>query len=130
MTEKPALQSTVAVLGASPKPERYSNQAVKLLKEHGYRVIPVHPTLSAIEGLPTANRLDLIGEPVDTLSVYVGPKRSKMIIEDILALKPKRIILNPGTESPDLETRLDQAGIRHVKACTLLLLRTGQFDKV
>jgi predicted CoA-binding protein len=128
--EKSVLKTTVAVLGASPKPERYSNQAVKLLKEHGYRVIPIHPTLSAIEGLPTANGLDRIGEPVDTLSVYVGPERSRAMIEKIVALNPRRVILNPGTESPELETRLDQAGIRHIKACTLLLLRTGQFEKV
>ena len=32
---------TVVVLGASPKPERYSNQAVVMLKDHGYEVIPV-----------------------------------------------------------------------------------------
>ena len=47
----------VVVLGASPKPERYSNQAVCLLREMGYRVIPVHPRESHIEGIATVTNL-------------------------------------------------------------------------
>jgi hypothetical protein len=47
--------------------------------------------------------------------------------EAILALKPGRVILNPGTESPDLEQALSDAGIPWLHACTLVMLRTGQF---
>jgi uncharacterized protein len=129
MTENPIYQSKVVVLGASPKTERYSNQAVRLLKEHGYSVIPVHPTMSVIEDMPAANRLSSIGEPVHTLSMYVGPERSRLMADDIVALKPGRVIFNPGSESPELERRLNDAGIRWIRACTLLLLRTGQFEK-
>lgn len=50
----------VVVLGASPKPERYSNQAVCLLRETGYRVIPVYPRSSDIEGIATATNLRVI----------------------------------------------------------------------
>ena len=42
-----AADHVVAVLGASRKPARYSNQAVRLLKTSGYRVIPIHPQFSA-----------------------------------------------------------------------------------
>ena len=44
-------QQTVVVLGASPKPERYSNKAIRLLQQHRHRVIPVHPAIAKIEGL-------------------------------------------------------------------------------
>jgi predicted CoA-binding protein len=42
-----------AVLGASIKRERYSNQALRMLREHGYRVIAVHPAHVEIEGEQT-----------------------------------------------------------------------------
>lgn len=117
----------VAVLGASHKPERYSNQAVRLLQAHGHDVIPVHPRLDTLEGLPVAHRLGDIGGGVDTLTLYVGADVSSAAADAIVGLEPGRVIFNPGTENPALETRLDQAGIAHERACTLVLLRTGQF---
>lgn len=117
----------MVVLGASPKPTRYSYQAVTLLDDHGYRVIPVHPKVRRIERVPVVNELRSIQGPVHTLTLYVGPERSKAMIGDIVALAPGRVILNPGTESRDLELALKDARIPHERACTLVLLRTGQF---
>ncbi len=117
----------VAVLGASTKPERYSNQAVRLLKEHGYRVTPVHPRFEEIEGLPVAASLSDINTPVDTLSLYVGPQRITPMIDEILNLNPGRVICNPGTESKELQQRLDAAGISWLEGCTLVMLRLGVF---
>lgn len=118
---------TVAVLGASPKIDRYSNMAINMLKEYRHRVIPIHPVYSEIEGLPVVPNLSSVKEAVDTLTVYVGPRRSRELLDDIVALNPKRAILNPGTGSPELEQRLTDAGIPFEHACTLVLLRTGQF---
>ena len=118
---------TVAVLGASNNPERYSNMAVRRLCDAGHRVIPVNPALQTIEGLPVAKSLGEIREVVDTLTLYVGPQRSGPMIDDILRLAPKRVILNPGTESPELAAALDRAGIPHLEASTLVMLQTGQF---
>ena len=117
----------VVVLGASPKPDRYSNKAVKLLLQHGHTVVPVHPAAAEIEGLNVAPDLTAIQGPVDTLTVYLSPKQSAALLDDILTLKPDRVIFNPGTESPPLITALDKAGIRTEEACTLVLLNTGQF---
>lgn len=117
----------MVVLGASPKPTRYSYQAVKLLHDHGYDVIPVHPKVSRIDRIPVVDDLRRIQRPVHTLILYVGPARSKAMIADILDLSPGRVILNPGTESRALELALKDARIPHEHACTLVLLRTGQF---
>jgi len=118
---------TVVVLGASPKPERYSNQAVRALVEHGHRVIPVHPLLKEIAGVTAVSALAQINGAVNTLTLYVGPERGKELIQEMIDLKPDRVIMNPGTESDEIETHLNDKGILVLKACTLVMLRTGQF---
>jgi predicted CoA-binding protein len=117
----------VAVLGASPKPARYANQCIRLLKQHGYRVTPLHPNFETIEELPVTHSLGAIGDPVDTLTLYVGAKGLEPMIDDIVRLAPGRVIFNPGTESTDLQQRLDQHGIEWLEACTLVMLKTDQF---
>ena len=118
----------VAVLGASDNPERYSYKALKMLTEHGYNAIPVHPVLDEIEVIKVVKNLGDISENVYTLTVYVGPARISPLLEEIVKLKPERVILNPGTESEELKAALDKASIPYIEACTLVLLRTGQFE--
>ena len=117
----------VTVLGASPKPTRYSNMAVRQLQAKGYKVIPVHPTAERIGDLPVLHSLRDIEEEVHTLTLYLGPLHSRGQLEEMIALAPKRVIFNPGTESPHLAARLQAAGIECVHACTLVMLRSGLF---
>ena len=117
----------VVVLGASKKPMRYSNQAVRRLLEQGYRVTPVHPRLGVVEGLKVASDLQSVPQPVDTLTLYVGPERMRPLIDQVVRLKPDRVIFNPGTESDELRHRLEQAGIHWLEACTLVMLRIDTF---
>ena len=121
-------EQTVAVLGASADPERYAYRAVALLKEHGHRVIPVHPALEEVQGIPVVRKLEEIGERVDTLTLYVGSARLAALIPAMVGLRPGRVIFNPGTESAEVAAALDAAGIPWAEACTLVMLRTGQFD--
>lgn len=120
-------RQTVVVLGASDNPERYSNKAVHELKTRGHQVIPVNPRLAELEGLPVRAALDEVDQPVDTLSVYLGPAASGAQLDAILTLKPGRVIFNPGSENSELMAALQQAGIPVEQACTLVLLRTDQF---
>jgi len=120
-------EHTVVVLGASPKPDRYANMAQRLLMEHGYRTIPVHPKIPEIEGVTVIPQLRLVPSPVHTLTVYVGPDRSAEMAAEILALSPKRVIFNPGTESAELERALTEQGAECVRGCTLVMLKTKQF---
>lgn len=118
----------VAVLGASPNRERYSNQAVRLLDEFGHEVVPVNPGHAEIEGHAAVSSLDAL-EPgsVDTLTMYVGPERSAAMGPLILRLAPARVVFNPGSENPELAGELEAAGIEVLEACTLVMLRAGQF---
>jgi predicted CoA-binding protein len=123
------MTETVAVIGASPKPERYSNKAIRLLREYGHTVLPVNPIQTQIEGLTVTPDIESLPRPVDTVTMYVSPAHSDALLPGLLALEPKRVIFNPGAENPRLESALIQAGIAVEEACTLVLLRTGQFDR-
>lgn len=118
---------TTAILGASNKPNRYSHRALLMLREHNHEVIPVHPKLREIEAIPVVSTLSQITTPVDTLTLYLRPELCAPLAADIIALAPRRVIFNPGTESIELEQKLNAAGIATQNACTLVLLRSGQF---
>ena len=117
----------VAVLGASPKPDRYANQAVRLLATMDYRPFPVNPAFDEVEGIPCVAKLSEIEEPIHTVTVYLGAPRSTPLIDEILAAQPDRIILNPGAENDALSEAASSAGIEVVEGCTLVMLRTGLF---
>lgn len=117
----------VAILGASDRKDRYAYMAFRMLQEYGHEPIPVNPQLKEVEGVPVRARLGDIEESVDTLTMYVGAPISAKLAPEILALKPKRVIFNPGSENPELEARLNEQGMAVERACTLVLLRTKQF---
>ncbi|HET8731391.1 MAG TPA: CoA-binding protein [Moraxellaceae bacterium] len=123
------MTETVAVLGASPKPERYSNKAIRMLREYGHTVLPVNPAQTEIEGLPVTRSIASLPRGIDTVTVYVSPAHSTPLLQSLLDLHPARVIFNPGAENDALEGPLRAAGIEVEEACTLVLLRTGQFDR-
>ena len=117
----------VVVIGASNNEERYSNKAMKMLLEYGHNPIPVVPGVATVmERKVYASLADVPGN-VDTVTLYIGPNRQEGLVKQIMATKPKRVIFNPGTENPDEYECLKAAGIEPIEACTLVLLRTGQF---
>jgi predicted CoA-binding protein len=118
----------VAVLGASAKPERYSYKAVTQLKAAGHTVFPVHPALTELQGLPVTPTLNEIDAPLDVVTVYLSPKHTDAVREDLLATRPARVIFNPGAENPGLAEDLRTHDIAVQEACTLVLLATGQFE--
>jgi len=120
-------QSRVAVLGASPNEDRYSFMAVKLLQEYGHTPVPIHPAGHVVNGIRSLKSLADIKEPVDTLTVYVNALVSSGELDNVLRLRPRRVIFNPGAENEALALTLAREGIEVVRACTLVMLRTDQF---
>lgn len=117
----------VAILGASSRADRYANLAQKMLTADGHKVVPVNPRETQVLGVPVIASLSQIQEPVDTLTLYVGPTKLAALTDEIIQLHPTRVIFNPGTENPSVEQQLSDAGIEVVRACTLVMLRSGQF---
>ena len=114
------------VLGASPNPSRYSNIAVNRLTSYGHEVVPVGvregeiADIEIIKGRPEV-------EGIDTVTLYLNPKRQVEYYDYILGLHPKRIIFNPGTENPELSRLAREKGIETEVACTLVQLSIGAY---
>ncbi|MBN2617400.1 MAG: CoA-binding protein [Spirochaetales bacterium] len=117
----------VAILGASNKSDRYSFMALELLQQYNHSVYPVHPLLEEINGVKVYKDLDSITDKIDTLTVYVSPKHLVNSIDSIIKLNPKRVIFNPGTESDEIISRIEGEGIKVLRACTLVMLKTNQY---
>ena len=117
----------VVILGASNKTDRYAYMAQQGLVNRGFRVLPVHPTIKEIDGVPVFASLSDIKEPVNTITLYVGEERSTAVMQEILNLKPKRIIFNPGAENKSLQIEARKLGIEALDACTLVMLSTKTF---
>jgi len=118
--------SKVAILGASDKPDRYSNMLIKRLRGKGHTVYPVNPALKAIDGLPVYRNLAEIPSGADVLSIYMNAKRSSEIADAIVRSGIPRVIFNPGAENPGLAERLAAAGVEVEDACSLVLSGLGQ----
>lgn len=123
----PQPKQHVAVLGASDKPQRYSYKAAQLLRAHGHIVHPVTNRNIEVEEGQVYEHVSEIASEIDTLTLYVNPEHQKHHTQDIIAKKPRRIIFNPGTECEEHEALFEEAGIKVDRACTIVLLKTGQF---
>jgi predicted CoA-binding protein len=121
------MSEIVAIIGASEKPHRYANKALHSLLQHGHTVHLVNPYKTEIEKSPCYATITDVPEKVDTVTLYVNPTRFHDHIDEIIKAKPARVIFNPGTEDPEAETMLEEAGITVLRACTLVLLSIGKF---
>lgn len=114
------------VIGASPKPERYSNRAIKMLGEYGHDVVALAKRNGNVNGVDIRTSFPE-NEKIHTVTIYLGEKRQPEYYDDIIRLNPKRVIFNPGTENTEFKNMLEAKGVETVEACTLVLLRTNQF---
>lgn len=117
---------TVLVLGASTNPDRYAYKAIVKLLNHGHKVFGIGNKPGTVRSVQFIKPEDL-NEPVHTVTLYLGPQNQKPYYDFVLSLKPERIIFNPGTENNELKTLAENAGIRCVTNCTLVMLDAGIF---
>lgn len=114
------------VLGASLKPNRYSNIAIHKLRNSGIETVAF--------GLKPGNvaQVNIDTELVDyndihTVTLYLNPSRQKEYYNYIINLNPTRVIFNPGTENLEFIKILEENNIDFEIACTLVLLSTNQY---
>jgi len=111
---------TIAVIGASTKPEKYGNMAVRAWKQAGWTVYPINPNESEIEGLTAYRTIRHIPGDVRVATMYVTPKLGVRIADGIIEKGVAQVYLNPGAASPELRDKLEAAGIEVIEACSIM----------
>jgi len=114
------------VIGASENPARYSNMAIKRLRQHNQPVVAIGLKDGKVDDVPIQKEHPQM-EDIDTVTLYLNPANQKPYYDYIISLKPRRIIFNPGTENEELERIAVKEGIDVLEACTLVMLGTGQY---
>ena len=111
---------TVAIIGASSNRSKYGNIAMRAFRAAGYKVIPINPNESEVEGLPTyASVLD-VPERIDMATVYVPPDIGERVIEDIAKKGIGEVWLNPGAGSRQLVAKARALGLKPIEACSIV----------
>jgi len=114
------------VIGASENEERYSNMAIKLLAKYNHDVLAIGTRKGQV-GNVVIETEQKVFDDVDTVTLYINPTLQKQYYNYILGLNPKRILFNPGTENIEFKNLAEAQGITTEDACTLVLLRLGQY---
>ena len=120
------MNNKTLVLGASLKPDRYSNIAISRLRQHEVDVVAFGLRPGIIKDVEIDTKL-ISYKDIHTVTLYLNPKRQEPYYDYILSLNPKRVIFNPGTENETFQKLLKEHHIGYENACTLVLLATNQY---
>lgn len=120
------MKKKTLVLGASSKPQRYSNIAINRLVNYGHEVVAFGLKEDEVAGVNIDTNLMPYKE-IHTVTLYMNPERQKAYYDYIMSLQPERIIFNPGTENQEFQNILKQNNIYFEESCTLVMLGTNQY---
>lgn len=111
---------TIAILGASNQRTKFGNRAVRAFAAKGWRVFPVNPRETVIEGLPVFASIADVPVRPDLISVYLPPE---VLVQELPRIAGKgcdELWLNPGADSPEAVEAAERLGLNVVQACSLV----------
>jgi predicted CoA-binding protein len=116
---------TIALVGASPAPQRPSYGVMRYLLAAGYRVLPVNPEAGAeVLGVPCVGRLSELEEPVDLVDVFRRPEHCGAVAEEAAAIGAGALWLQLGIRSAEARRIAEEAGLDYVEdECTAIVHR-------
>ena len=107
---------TIAVIGASDRPERPSYGVMRFLQDHGYRVLPVNPQITGehVHGEYVWRELSQIGEPIDLVDIFRRPHAAGEAVDEAIAAGAKAVWMQIGVINEDAAARAEAAGLKVV----------------
>ena len=102
---------TVAIVGASPNPERPSHRVADFLKKEGFRVIPVTPKADKVVGEKAYPDLASIPVPVEVVDIFRRPEDMPPIVEEAIAIGAKAVWMQEGIINEEAAARARKAGL-------------------
>ncbi|MCU4140686.1 MAG: putative CoA-binding protein [Methanophagales archaeon] len=110
-----------AVVGATPKREKYGYKIFKSLKEAGYKVYAVNPNHEEIEGERCYASLSELPEKPDVVDIVVPPAVTEQIVREAHRLGIKKIWMQPGAESEEAIKFCEEHGISVIHGLCVML---------
>ena len=107
---------TIALVGASDRPDRPSNYVMKFLQDQGYRVLPVNPQITGehIRGEYVWRELSQIGEPIDIVDIFRRPAAAGEAVDQAIAVGAKAVWMQIGVINQEAAARAEAAGLKVV----------------
>lgn len=107
---------TIAIIGASDRPDRASNGVMKFLQDQGYRVLPVNPQITGehLYGEFIWRELAQIGVPIDIVDIFRRPEMALEAVEQAIFVGAKAVWMQLGVVNEEAAARAEQAGLRVV----------------
>jgi predicted CoA-binding protein len=105
---------TIAVVGLSDNPERTSNRVARYMQEHGYRIIPVNPTIKEALGEKAYASLRDIPEKVDIVNVFRRSSDVPPVANDSIDIKAKALWMQEGIVNELAAQKARSAGLQVV----------------
>lgn len=107
---------TIAMVGASDRPDRPSNRVMKFLQDQGYRVLPVNPQITGehIHGEYVWRELSQIGEPIDIVDIFRRSEAAGEAVDQAIAAGAKAVWMQIGVIEEDAAERAETAGLKVV----------------
>ena len=116
---------TIALVGASPKPDRPSNRVMRYLLAQGYRVLPVRPLdCDQIHGVRCVASLADLDETIDLVDVFRREDAAPAHAREAVAAGAKAFWLQLGLRSTEAKAICEAAGLDYVEdECTAIVHR-------
>ena len=107
---------TIAMVGASDRPDRPSNGVMRFLQSRGYRVIPINPQITGehLFGEFVWRELGQLGEPIDIVDIFRRPMAAGEAVDEAIAIGAKAVWLQIGVVNDDAAARAEAAGLKVV----------------
>lgn len=106
---------TIAAVGMSSNPDRPSHSVPLYLRDHGYRIFPVNPNATEIDGLKVYPNLSAIPDRIDTVEIFLPSEQVPPIVDEAIKIGARVVWMQEGVRNDQAAARAEAAGLQVVQ---------------